>query len=454
MKTKPSAMLGVAALLFATAAPAQTPRLTVTPDTALIDSPLRISATGLKPGQRVVIAAVAREDSGQALVAQATFVADAQGKVDLTTDAPLEGGTYGGVDAMGLLWSGVSTPAAQVTFPIPAAEFDLTTSIPMEFTLRADGMELARRTVLRRFADPGVQTIEVRDSGLVGRLFLPPRGPGAPRPLPGVVVFSGSEGGYESSSVEARLLASHGYAALALAYFRAPGGGVPDELALIPLEYFKKGITWFGARPDVDERRVAIWGGSRGAELVMLLGATYPDLMRAIVAYAPVMTMGAGLTAGGEPRRESAWTLNGAPLPVMQVRPSPEALAQFSRPDPVRLRLLFEPALKDTAALARAAIPVERIQAAVMLVSGADDQMGPSDVAADMMIAKLEASGHSAPHVHLKYQGAGHLIGPPYLPTRLKLRPWRFAVGGTPEGYARADADSWGRVLRFLAENL
>jgi len=450
MTRLPRSAVGIcAALLLPAAAGAQQPRLTVSPDTALIDVPLQITASGLRPGQRVALSAVIREDSVDALLATATFIADSQGRVDASTMAPLAG-TYAGVSPAGLLWSGQRVKVADLSPPpAPSTPFALSAPYDITFTLRADGELLAQAQVTRRFVSPTVRVSEVRDSGLVGRLFLPGTARGT---LPGVVVLSGSEGGYESSSFQAGLLASHGFAALALAYFRAPG--LPDELALIPLEYLKRGIDWLGARPDVDGRRLAVWGGSRGAELALLLGATFPVTVRVVVAYAPSIATGAGLTRDGRPRAESAWTLGGRQFPIMEIRPPPEALAQFSRPDPVRLRLLYEPGLSDSAALAHASIPVERIAAAVILISGEDDQMGPSDIAGDMIIRRLEAARHAAPRLHLKYPHAGHLISVPFLPTALRLRAWRFAVGGTSEGYAHADADSWPRVLRFLQENL
>jgi len=42
----------------------------------------------------------------------------------------------------------------------------------------------------------------------------------------------------------------------------------------------------------------------------------------------------------------------------------------------------------------------------------------------------------------------------PYFPTppRERIGPW--LTGGTAAGYARADAESWPRVLRFLADAL
>src|SRR5215469_3991074 len=79
------------------------PRIVVRPRVALRDTPVTIQLLGFAAGQEITLRAgcdlmhVRWESS-------ATFRADADGMVDIATQAPLAG-TYTGVDAMGLLWS-------------------------------------------------------------------------------------------------------------------------------------------------------------------------------------------------------------------------------------------------------------------------------------------------------------------------------------------------------------
>ena len=77
-------------------------------------------------------------------------------------------------------------------------------------------------------------------------------------------MFGGSEGGQGFSPVIAGLFASHGYPALSVAYFGAPG--LPKTLSSIPLEYFTGALTWLRKQPGVDPSRVWIYSGSRGSE--------------------------------------------------------------------------------------------------------------------------------------------------------------------------------------------
>ena len=78
--------------------------LSVTPADDLIDVPRRIIVTGLVPGEQVGIVAQTRRGNGVLWHSRAAFMADAEGTVDLTRDAPVSG-DYTGISAMGLVWS-------------------------------------------------------------------------------------------------------------------------------------------------------------------------------------------------------------------------------------------------------------------------------------------------------------------------------------------------------------
>ena len=79
---------------------------------------------------------------------------------------------------------------------------------------------MARATLVRRITPPTIRmrTLTLRHDGVVGVLFTPR----ARTRRPAAVVFGGSEGGNGPIDAAA-MLAAHGYPALALAYFGAPG---------------------------------------------------------------------------------------------------------------------------------------------------------------------------------------------------------------------------------------
>ena len=86
------------------------------------------------------------------------------------------------------------------------------------------------------------------------------------------MVVSGGGGGIEE--FRGAILASHGYAALSVGHFAVEGR--PRGLVNIPLEYFETAISWMRAQTWFDSCLLAVWGASRGGELALLLGATFP----------------------------------------------------------------------------------------------------------------------------------------------------------------------------------
>jgi hypothetical protein len=418
--------------------PAQAqPAIHLGPEAPLMDDVVQVRLAGLPAGKTVTL--VATHQRGQAWRARAAFVADDQGKVDVSKQAPTSG-SYSGIDPMGLFWSmepgddpppKEQPPAAKVTDPRVTS-----------FELVIDGQTVAKSELKRWLAKPGVRVTDVRDDGLVGKLFEPAeKGRQA-----GVLVLSGSEGGLKEA--DAALLASRGYVAFTLGYFNMEG--LPKQLVKIPLEYLRKGIDWLKARETVDPGRIAVMGGSKGGELALLLGATFPDI-KAVVASVPSHVVWSGI---GGTFQDSSWTHDGKPLPCVLTRPTPAFFRQLGGKDPVVLLDLYKVGLEDEEKVRQAIIPVEKIKGAVLLISGTDDQMWPSALMADKVMARLKEHQHPYPDRHLRYEGAGHGILSAYVPLKNSVAGGRFALGGSPEANAKAIADSRPKVLQFLKENL
>ncbi len=268
-------------------------------------------------------------------------------------------------------------------------------------------------------------------------------------------MLGGSGGGLSERG--AALLASRGFAALALAYFRAEH--LPQDLIEIPLEYFETAIRWLQRHPSVNGDRLAVMGASRGGELALLLGATFPDI-KAVVGYVPSGLVHGGLAAGGqtnEPR--AAWTHHGKPIPFVSRPGGRPAMDAAPANEPLALTPMFLRMLEDRAAVDAATIPVERINGSVLLISGQDDAMWPSPVLSEIAIQRLAQHKHPHPYRHLTYPGAGHLIIPPGLPATFTasmhaLAGRLLAFGGTPKDNAAACMDAWRNVLAFLRESL
>ena len=181
-------------------APSQAPRIVIAPADALADEPVRIRIHGCAPRAQITLRATAWDDFGREWMSWAAFETDADGSVDVGSQAPVAG-SYTTADAMGLLWSMRLDPSKRQDVSL-FAMIDLE---PMTITLTgiAEGNQFGSASLTRRFLSHSVRRSSVRERGLVGTLFMP-IGEGV---YPGVLVLGGSGGGLREH--QAALLAAH-----------------------------------------------------------------------------------------------------------------------------------------------------------------------------------------------------------------------------------------------------
>ncbi|GAB2905850.1 acyl-CoA thioesterase/BAAT N-terminal domain-containing protein [Paralcaligenes sp. KSB-10] len=421
-------------------------RLTITPADDLIDVARRIRLEHVAPNAAVTISTQTRRAHGVVWRSSACFQADAHGVVDLTESAPLSG-DYSGVSAMGLIWSQCpQQDGAREVFPLDVSEALLT-----RINVEVNGVELTG-ILTQHLMAPGVTREEIRSEGLVGTLFKP----ASPGPHPAVMILNGSGGG--ANEPRAALYASRGYIAFALAYFKAPG--LSDYISNTPLEYFKKGLDWLRKTQRPENDFVALNGQSRGGELVLLLASIYPKDVSAVVAYVPGAVVHSGQNAADPKvgRDGPAWLLNGKPVVHVWENNRTASWAPFDQgPAPHRHERAILTALQDPQAVERARIPVEKIQAPIILLSATDDGSWPSSRYSRMVVESLKAHQYPYDVQWVDTEGGGHAIVFPYIPTTQVVysHPVSGKVstgGGQPRPNADSDEASWNRIKLFLDE--
>ena len=221
---------------------------------------------------------------------------------------------------------------------------------------------------------------------------------GGKRPL--LVGLGGSEGGNAWASdrwkPQRERFLDQGYAMLALGYFGTPNS--PEKLDRISLDGVHAAIMQAARDPRVDGRCIAIVGGSRGAELALLLASRYPEI-KAVVAIVPGSAVFPALT---DAMTTPGFSFGDQSLPFVPMTwgATPDLLVG-------NLRGAFETIMQDQAAMQRAAIAVEKINGPVQFVSASRDEMWPSKEMADAMMQRLKANGFRHPAEHLVAQG-GH----------------------------------------------
>lgn len=368
---------------------------------ALADQAVHLRVSGLVPHDEITVGSSATARDSKVWHGQATFTADDQGLVDLSTTRPVSG-TYNTVDGMGLFWS-MRPPNGDPNsdyFSLHSPESS--PSYAVKITVTAHGRQLASRTLTREGRAKGVsaRTLTLAHDKVVGEMFLPR--PGTPR-HPAVLVFGGSEGGV-SMKWEAALLASHGYPTLALGYFGEPG--LPATLRNVPLEYFATAARLLAAQPGADSSHIIAVGYSRGSEPALLLAENYPHLIHGVVVYSPSSNVNQGF--GGA----NAWTKDGHPIP-------------------------------------QGSISLDHVSGPLLAIAGEDDALWPSPTYVKAITGELYAAQDRYPYQALIYAGAGHGVGTfPFL-AEGAVDP---SLGGNRVGNAVAKEQGWPKVLALLAD--
>jgi len=240
-----------------------------------------------------------------------------------------------------------------------------------------------------------------------------------------IILIGGSEGGLPNYFNIERFN-KLGYPCLMVGYFGTKN--TPARLEMIPLDYFEQVINTFKTNPEVRDKKIVVYGGSKGGELALLLASRFKQI-QGVIAGVPSAVVFQGI--GGRP--VSSWSYKGEQIPFV-----PYAPFDYSKIVNSQYVELYKLSLEQTEAVEKALINVENINGPILLLTGKEDKMWPSSQMADMIIKRLDEKEFPFWYKHIAYQNAGHNFSE------------HSTLGGTTDGNKQASIDSEKRIFDFL----
>ncbi|CAL8356916.1 unnamed protein product [Lota lota] len=414
--------------------------LSVRPCRGLVDEKITVLVKHATPVQQLTLHALLRSEDGDDWEAFGHYISNSAGAVNVCEDVCV-GGTYSGQEPMGLLWSLRPVPGSRPSLRLRKKD----TETPMVVTISlyqgfltdsfTERLPLASRVVERWYLAPGVRRVELTEGGVTGTLFLPP-GPGQ---FPAVLDLSG--GGRGLAESRAALLASHGFATLALNYLnpkRSAGGD-----SHVGNDYFQTAFAVLQTHPQVIRERIAIVGLSFGASMALGLSV-----------YSPTIKPSCLVSISGSHVQPAGGSLG-------------DIFTEFKRNDKntrydEEKRVIWRDLLLPIPSDPSKKVDVGQLCCPLLLIVGEDDQNWPAEESARDMKEMMEMSGNGHLLTVLSYPHTGHLIEPPYSPhchssnfINAQSRE-KFVVlwGGEATAHSHAQEDSWRKILDFLKKHL
>ncbi|NWY58743.1 ACOT5 thioesterase, partial [Chionis minor] len=399
---------------------------------SLFDEPLAIAVQGLGPRQQVTLRTSLWDEMGELFQACARYQAGDDGELDLSRCPALPGGSFSGMEPMGLLWAlqpqkpfwYMMKKDVQRPFLLQLEVFDGHGETP--------GQLLAQAQHERAFLRDGVRRVPVREGRIRATLFLPP-GEG---PFAGIIDIHGLGGGLFEH--RASLLANHGFAMLALAYYQYED--LPQELTELHLEYFEEAVNYMLQHPQVKGPGVGLLGYSKGGEVALAMAA----LLKNITA---VASLNGPVAITSIPLHYKDKTIPSLLFDLEKMKITGSNILDCSD-------ILIDP---FQAPGNQSLIPLEKAEAQLLFIAGQDDHIVKSEYYATGVCKLLQAQGKQNFQI-LSYPGTGHCIDPPYFPLypigNHPVFHKRALLGGKLRAYSKAQVHAWPQIQAFFNKYL
>ncbi|NXC50265.1 ACOT1 thioesterase, partial [Penelope pileata] len=402
------------------------------PARSLFDEPLAITVQGLSPWQQVTLRASLRDEAGELFEARARYRAAEDGQLDLARCPALPGGSFSGLEPMGLLW------ALQPRKPFwRLVKKDVQTPFRLQLEVLeghgdSPGRLLAEAQHERAFLRDGVRRVPVREGRIRATLFLPP-GDG---PFPGIIDLYGAGGGLPE--YRACLLANYGFAVLALAFYSYED--LPKEMKELDLEYFEEAVNYMLQHTQVKGPGIGLLGFSKGGDLCLSMASFLKGITATAVINGSVANVGAVL-------RYKDITIPPIGVNRKRFKVSKSGIADI-------VDALNNPLEGPDR---QSFIPLEKADCRFLFIVGQDDHNWKSEFFAVEGSKRLQAHGKEKPEI-VCYPGAGHYIEPPFFPmcaaSMHLLVGMPVMWGGEPKAHCEAQIGAWQQIQAFFHKHL
>lgn len=270
----------------------------------------------------------------------------------------------------------------------------------------------------------------VKTEGFEGILF-----PGNGSKEKVLIVMSGSDGGMSLSRQEAEFYHQNDIPALALGLFKTKE--TPKELSHVPVEFVESAIRWL---KEQGYKRIGIDGTSKGSEMALIAASMFHDISCVIVRV-PSHFVSEGLSGSGKdkaPSGTSCWSYRGKDLPYAPYRNRTfNILKMFLKEKEMHI-ITFN---RDKDVTPETLIPIEKIQAPILMLSSKHDEVWPSYDSATYMEQKLADINYPYPHKHVAYEHMSHAV--------ITKIPWIYKMAFKSERQHPAKCEADRRALRI-----
>ena len=403
------------------------------PKASLIINPVRIFGSSFKPKSPVtVVASVVSKSENISFLSYANIITSSNGSFDLSETESI-GGTYQGVQQMGLFWSMKNEPGSYNRLQCANP------SLPLEYEFKVYNDHVSNFTennlvcktkATRLIIAKDVSRTYIRNGRIRGILFCPP-GKG---PFPAIITLYGGTKKQLPIQDASAILVNNGFVSLALAYFNVDD--LPKVYDKVDIEYFEEAVVFLQNLPFVDKNSIGVYGISKGGSIALAMATFLPQIKS-------VVSMNGSLQSVG-----GTTSYRGIILPKFEFK---NVNFVFSKNNTVLINYEYTNASLNDPSL----IPFEKSKADILFVLGLDDKSVNVDQYQQMLKFKMSLTFSKNFQV-VTYEGLGHLVDPPYMPVCVRIPAvilpeyWVEYGGQNTQEHALSQIKVWKKVIEFF----